>query len=336
MTTISHLGADWDRVASFLAEQLPGRRQLTIQQISEISSGWETDLYVIEIEHSEGHSEGIVLRLYRGPDQQARAIKEHRLMLRMAELGIPVPQSLLLATDNSPLGDAFVVMEHVAGPTLMQNLDEASESEIEGSLHRMTELQAAIHRIAWDGLVEAPDSAPDDFIQQRLTEMQQTVRRYHLTGFDPHMQWLEDRREQGNVRQLSLIHNDYHPENILVRDGELVIIDWAFAEASDFRLDLAWTAMLVGSMLGEQYRPHLLETYEQISGLPVDNFEYFEVLKLTMRMLTIASWMDESVQIPVHKITRQAIRGEYKVHVLNPYRRLKQITGLKLSMIEAL
>ncbi len=52
--------------------------------------------------------------------------------------------------------------------------------------------------------------------------------------------------------------------------------------------------------------------------------------------MTIAVWLDENVQIPVRKITRAAIRNEYKVHVLNVYRRFSEITKLRIPLIESL
>lgn len=260
-------------------------------------------------------------------------------MQLLGERGIPVPRVLLLALDDSPLGNAFVVMEYISGPTLHQVLSQAAESESRDLIRRMTALQLATHRLPWEGLVEPPlaaDQRPEELTPQLLAEMQEAIRRYQLKEFEPYLRWLEDHRQQGAVSRLSLIHNDYHPENLLVHNGELVVIDWAFAEASDYRLDLAWTSMLVEAMLGESSRAMLLECYEQLAESEVECFQYFEVLKLTQRMVTIATWMDERVQIPVYRITRQAIRGEYKVHVLNPYRRLKQITGLRLPSIEAL
>ncbi len=55
-----------------------------------------------------------------------------------------------------------------------------------------------------------------------------------------------------------------------------------------------------------------------------------------MRMLTIATWLDEAVEIQIPRITKQAFRADYKVHVLNLYRRLKEITGLEIRTIEEL
>ncbi|MCH7663081.1 MAG: phosphotransferase, partial [Chloroflexi bacterium] len=179
---------------------------------------------------------------------------------------------------------------------------------------------------------------PLAYVTSKLYEMRTLIDQFALSEFEGHIHWLEDRLEHGATTHLSVIHNDYHPLNILLRakGGDLVIIDWSFAEVGDYRLDLAWSVMLLGVMVGEQYRDVLLASYEQLSGNQVVHFQYFEVLKFTQRMLTIATWLDDSVEIPVKKITKAAIHSEYKVHILNPYRRLKEITGLSLASIEAL
>ena len=119
-------------------------------------------------------------------------------------------------------------------------------------------------------------------------------------------------------------------------DGQLVVLDWSFADIGDFRLDLAWSALLVGVTAGERYRDVLIQRYQAVSGLDVENFSYFEVLKLGARLITIALWLEESVVIPVSKITKQAIRSEYRVHVLNVYNRVKEITLLPIPLFEGL
>ena len=60
------------------------------------------------------------------------------------------------------------------------------------------------------------------------------------------------------------------------------------------------------------------------------------MLKLGARLITIALWLDEDVEIPVPKITKDSIRNEYKVHVLNVYDRVKEITRLEIPLFEGL
>jgi aminoglycoside phosphotransferase (APT) family kinase protein len=179
---------------------------------------------------------------------------------------------------------------------------------------------------------------PLALIESRLAAMKQLTARYNLQEFGPLISWLEERIGLGRNTELCVLHGDFHPQNILLSQssGELLVIDWSFADIGDYRLDLAWTALQMDVMVGPQYRGELVKSYEKLAGKAVENLEYFEAVKFSERMLTIATWLDESVVIPVKKITREAIRGEYKIHVLNVYARLKEVTGLELPTIENL
>jgi aminoglycoside phosphotransferase (APT) family kinase protein len=217
-------------------------------------------------------------------------------------------------------------------------------------MHSMVNEFVKIHQAPWQKILDDAEAfnlsaaEPTTYVRAQLAEMRNKAARFHLDQFEPFFAWLEERIEQGATQQLCVtqhlcvMHNDYHPGNLLMKGetNELVVVDWSFAEVGDYRLDLAWSVMLFAALVGLDYRQPMVRAYAEAAGKPVENFTYFEVLKLTMRMLTIATWLDESVEIPIKKITRAAIRGDYKVHVLNPYRRLKEITGLGLPIIEEL
>lgn len=331
------LGArERERLAALLAASLGPQPALRVDRLEPLGAGWETDLFVATVELAAQHGPAqrrLVLRLFHGADHPARARREFELMQRVRQLGVRVPEPLQLVDQDSPLGSSFIVMEHIPGSNLRQRLRGQSDDRILEALDHMAGLLAAIHRLpARQVLPEASPESPAAL----LPGMRQTVERYALDEFEPILRWLEQRQAPGSAEAPVLLHNDYHPENLLRRDGELVVIDWSFAGVGDYRLDLAWTLLLVGTMLGERYRDPLLSRYAARRGAPVVEFEYFEALKLAARVLTLLTWLHGSVEIPVHRITPEAMRGDYKVHVLNPYRRLKQIAGIELPSLEAL
>lgn len=334
-------------LAKLLARNFPNRSNLEITHIKEITEGWETEKYSLSIRYNvedDVRAEELILRFYFGPQQRKQARKEYALMNRAPQFSIPVPRVDLLATDHSPFGDAFIVMERIRGETMATTLDGASEPEILTLMRMMVTHFVTLHQIPWQQLFDNDQRGipahhePMDFIRSQLTDMRTTVFRYRLHEFDPFLRWLDERAELGATTRLCVIHNDYHPLNIMVREsnGGLVILDWSFADVGDYRLDLAWSVLLVSVMVGDLYGEIMVKLYEEIAGARVEHFQYFEVLKFTARILTIASWLDESVVIPVKKITREAIRNEYKVHVLNVYNRLKEITDLELPSMETL
>lgn len=327
--------AQRDRLADALQRVLADRPELELLEVEPLGAGWETDLFRVAIcfEGAAGATEEQwVLRRYYGSGHQEHAARDFKLLQRLQRLNIPVPLVLQVVDEAAEPGSSLIVMEHIAGPNLRHRLTDAPAAHVVQELDRMAELLAAIHRAPWQrALPQAAPVSPAGALQG----MQATVERFELAEFEPQLTWLEQRQPEITEPPV-LLHNDFHPENLLLREAELVAIDWSFAAVGDYRMDLAWTVLLVDTMLGEQFRQPMLRSYQRQRGSQVEHFEYFEALKLASRMLTILTWLDERVEIPVHRITRSALRGQYKIHVLNPYRRLKHITGLHLPSIEAL
>ena len=330
------------RLTEFLSRQYPELHNPELSDLTEFSEGWETDLYSLRLSgtrNGKPSSLRLVLRLYKGSDALEKARKEFSLMQGVTRFGIATPKIEALVADRSILEHPFIVMEHIPGGTLDVRIGREGVS---GWLNPMMRLLVRIHAIPWEKLLPDPpgpfpsSGEPLAFVGSLLLEMDRTTDQYGLAGFGRTMDWLHERAALGAAAEPALVHNDFHPQNILLKQDEMVVIDWSFAEISDYRLDLAWSTLQFGVMAGDEHRSAMLKAYEHAAGSPIENFEYFEALKFTMRMLTIATWLDEAVEIPVPGITRQAIRGDYKQHVLNPYRRLKEITGLEIRTIEEL
>ena len=331
-----------DRLAEFLRRQYPDLYKLKIHELSEVGEGWETDLYRLKLmgtRNGDPESLEIVLRLYKGSNPLEKAKKEFALMTDIPRYGIATPRVHALVTDRSILQHPFIVMEYIGGGTLEIRIGSDGVSQW---LAPMMEVLVRIHTVPWIELIPEPErplprsGEPLAYVSELMNEMDLLIERNGLDGFESTMGWLREREALGTSTRPVLIHNDYHPQNILLREGSLVVIDWSFAEIGDFRMDLAWSILLFSVMAGGNNRAALLEAYERAAGTQVENFEFFEVLKFTMRMVTIGTWLDEDVEIPVAGITRQTIRTEYKVHIMNPYRRLKEITGLEIRTIEEL
>jgi len=162
------------------------------------------------------------------------------------------------------------------------------------------------------------------------------ARRYGLSEFDPLNAWLMAEAPAG-LREPSVLHNDYHPPNLIVTDrAGLVILDWSFAGLGDHRLDLAWSALWTGEMAGDSTRTAFLAAYEAAAARPITDLGYYEALKLGARLLTISLWLRGAMEPAVHKITAEAIRGDYRPSVLTVYERFHQVTGIRLPVIERL
>ncbi|MDQ3446447.1 MAG: phosphotransferase, partial [Pseudomonadota bacterium] len=106
---------DFDRakLAAYLEAHLPDfRGPLEVQQFQ---GGQSNPTYLLTTPET-----GYVMRSKPGASAQllpsAHAIeREFRVMTALAEHGIPVPRTLLLVEDESLIGRAFFLMQHVEG-----------------------------------------------------------------------------------------------------------------------------------------------------------------------------------------------------------------------------
>ena len=155
--------------------------------------------------------------------------------------------------------------------------------------------------------------------------------------FLPIVEWLEKRRDDVPCPRPSVTHQDYHPENVLVRDdGSAVIIDWTSIAISDARFDLAWTLVLVSSYEGTEWRNRMLQEYERLAGAKVEQIEVFEIAacakRLTSVVISLADGPEKLGMRPdAVKMMRQQLGALEKVYEL-----LLERTGIRIAAAEEL
>lgn len=312
---------------ALIAAAYPDRSDITISALAEIEHGWETTIYRFDLSYEEGSAKQtrpLVAKLYPGPGGGARAAREAAVLKAVGRAGLPVPRIELVS-------DSTLVMGRATGALLATQITEAGVAG-------MAQLLADLHRVPvnsvfTDGLDPFSDPA---FVEPDPGAMSIAIERFGLHDYRPLIDWLTT--SPSRTSPPAPLHNDYHPENIIVEPvtGELTIVDWSFAGVGDHRLDLAWSALWTGAMAGEAARSSLLSAYAVAAGDTLRDLEHFEGLKLGSRLMTIEIWLDESVQPPVQKITPAALRGAYRSTVETVYRRFYDVTGLRLSRIEQL
>jgi aminoglycoside phosphotransferase (APT) family kinase protein len=324
-----------------LLEQLiagahPDRQHVTVEHISEIKGGWETAIYRFDVSYeADGavHTAGLVGRFYPGSLGPERATREAAVLGAVAGTGTPVPRVVLHSSQPSPFGTAVLITAFVPGLLLLDVL-QAGDAPVEEMARRLVEL----HRIPVSAVFNdraAPFAEPG-FVSDRPEAIAEAADRHGLSEFQPLIAWLKA-EAPAEQHEPSVLHNDYHPGNLIVTDrGDLVILDWSFAGLGDHRLDLAWSALWTGEMAGDHTRAAFLAAYEAAAGRPIVDLDYFEALKLGTRLLTVSLWLRGAVVPPVHKITAEAIRGDYRPTVLTVYGRFREVTGIRLPVIEQL
>ncbi len=70
-------------------------------------------------------------------------------------------------------------------------------------------------------------------------------------------------------------------------DGKAFVIDWTSIDVGDFRMDLAWTILLISTHGSPEARRIILDEYERIVGYKVEQIEYFDVIACYRRLFGI-------------------------------------------------
>jgi aminoglycoside phosphotransferase (APT) family kinase protein len=148
---------------------------------------------------------------------------------------------------------------------------------------------------------------------------------------------MDMRRDAVPCARLSLTHNDFHTENILVEDdGRMVVIDWPNFRISDYRFDLGWALMLAGTYASRAASDAVLQTYEAVRGAPVAHIDVFIVAAIGRRLSDLAVTVKGSAA--ERGMRPDAVNNMRHVadHFEACYGWLVEITGVRLAGIEDL
>jgi aminoglycoside phosphotransferase (APT) family kinase protein len=329
---------------TYYRHALPGRQEAEIGPPTNISAGWESELYAFDVAHGPATArrrEELVLRIYYGDGAEHKARREFGHMRRLHQAGYPVPRVDILEHRNSPFGRPFVIMERIDGQMMWPLLDRASGAERQALLTQFCALLAQLHNLDWRlFLDDAAPFAPEDpyaFVDRWLSIGRDLLQRSPQVDLAPMAEWLEGRRDALACPRPSLVHGDFHPGNILVRrDGSAVVVDWTASEISDARSDLAWTLLLAYAYSGAEVHDTILHEYERLMGVTVEHIETFEVLACTRRLFDISVSLSEGAE-------RQGMRPEAVAAIRRQmgaerrvYDLLLQRTGIRLPGVEKL
>ncbi|MGH3518028.1 MAG: phosphotransferase family protein [Haloechinothrix sp.] len=215
-----------------------------------------------------------------------------------------VPTMLAFCADESIIGSEFYVMERIEGIILRSELpvgleidaDQARELST-GVIDRLIEL----HQVDVDaaGLDDLGKGA--GYVRRQIdgwSDRYRKARTDNVPDFTEVMEWLAA-NQQDDVR-ICLIHNDYRFDNLIFDNPESMnvigILDWEMATLGDPLMELGATmAYWVQAddddvikrskrqptdLPGMLTRAEVVEYYSAKTGLPVDNWTFYEVYGL--------------------------------------------------------
>ena len=323
--------------------RLSSAENVQVQDVVQISDGWENEVYAFAVETGQANHrerEDLILRIYPGHDAAQKSAHEFNVMKQLYTAGYPVPQVLLLETNGALFGKPFVIMERIIGRPMGAIADRAPmETQLE-LLARFCQMHVDLHALDWRPFVADPSfyetQALSDIVARQLPEWQGRVHALQGNTYDPIFEWLSVRLPDVGFGLPSLLHMDYHHYNLLVReDGAAFVIDWGGAIVSDYRIDLAWTLLVMSGWGRPDMWELVLAGYERAAGRRVEQLEFFTVIACTSRLFGIlASLSGGAAQVGMRPGAEAMIKNA--AHIAYLYTLLNERTGIAIVEVEQL
>ncbi len=330
-----------DRLQRYLLQAYPERIEPQVAGLARINEGWESDVYAFQMSHGPAdhrQAEDLILRIYPGNDAQPKSSHEYDSLSLLHKAGYPVPQVYRLDQSGKYFEKPFMIMEKIDGSPMWPMFGKSDIPTIRRLLEQFCRLYVDLHTLDWRPFVEDPRKyEPDDphgILDRQFAGWLTFVKNFASYGFEPFMQWLMDHRSQVSSQPASIVHWDFHPNNILVRaDGSAAVIDWTGMDITDSRFDLSWTLLLLHSYEDPRMREFVLWEYERLLGRPVEQLWFFDVAACLRRLFSIFMSMSEGAEKLGMRPGAQAQMAQ-KEPIQRVYSLLLERTGLHLQLVE--
>jgi aminoglycoside phosphotransferase (APT) family kinase protein len=289
-----------DRVRAFLDGHGLGAGEVRARRIGE--GGGSNFSFLLE--RDEGPR--LVLRRPPRPPLPPSAhdvVRESRLQLALAPLGIRVPAIRAVCEDESLLGVPFYVADFVEGDVVTTELpppldrDPAARRRLAEDL---VDTLAEIHAADVSTPALASFARPGSYAERqvrRFTQLWELNRTRDVPDVVAVGRWLAGHLPP--PLQPTVVHGDYRLGNMVVRhdrpDRIAVVLDWEMGAIGDPRADVGYLVATYSEPGGESNplgtspvtaaagflsRVQLVERYAARSGRDVDRLPWFEALAL--------------------------------------------------------
>jgi len=176
--------------------------------------------------------------------------REYRVQSALANSAVPVAGMHCLCTDESVIGRAFYVMDHVEGRIFWEQslpeLDPATRASLYDELNRVI---AALHSVDFTALGLADYGKPGNYFQRQIDRWSRQYRASQtrqIEAMEHLITWLPQHVPQEDEPLVSIVHGDYRMDNVIFHPTEpriLAVIDWELSTLGHPLADFAYHLM---------------------------------------------------------------------------------------------
>lgn len=225
--------------------------------------------------------------------------REFRVQSALADTKVPVAKMHLLCEDDSVIGSAFYIMDHVDGRNFRQPTMEGeglSNAERGAVIDDMNRVLAELHMVDIDAVGLSDYGPPGNYFERQVGRWSKQYRASETTKIPAMDKLMEELQRQmpEDDGQRTLVHGDYRIDNMMFeKNGTncLAVLDWELSTIGHPYADLASVIMqwqmpagsegrgLAGvdrKALGLPSDEEFIASYCERRGLPeIDNFGFY-------------------------------------------------------------
>lgn len=203
--------------------------------------------------------------------------REFRVQSALADTNVPVAKMHLLCEDDSVIGSAFYIMDHVDGRNFRQPTMEGeglSNAERGAVIDDMNRVLAELHMVNIDAVGLSDYGPPGNYFERQVGRWSKQYRASETTKIPAMDKLMEELQRQmpEDDGQRTLVHGDYRIDNMMFeKNGTncLAVLDWELSTIGHPYADLASVIMQWQMPAGSEGRG-LAGVDRKALGLPSD------------------------------------------------------------------
>jgi aminoglycoside phosphotransferase (APT) family kinase protein len=174
--------------------------------------------------------------------------REYRVMSALAATDVPVARMHALCEDESVIGTAFYLMEHVEGRILWDpTLPGMSPAERAAHYDELNRVIAALHEVHYRSIGLADFGREGGYIERQIarwSKQYQSAEIDRIAAMDRLIEWLPAHLPASD--ETAIVHGDFRLDNVIFHPTEpriLAVLDWELATLGHPLSDFAYHAM---------------------------------------------------------------------------------------------
>lgn len=260
--------------ASIITQLFP---DATLIAQDHLTGGVSAEVSRLDLEHADGRSFSVVLRIHGASHAGHTAELEFDLLQSLGRVGLPVPEPIHRSTAAGDAQAPYLVMEYIDGSS---NIPAAAQVEY------TTRMAATLHRIHQVPVIDLPS------LPARCDPLPEV-----FDYLPPGDEWTTLRHHLGSLQNPSyadapkLLHGDFWPENLLWQGGEIVgVLDWEDAALGDPLSDVACTGLELRYKFGESGEQTFFEAYRQHQAIDDIRLNLWQVYVAAAAQKYMGQW----------------------------------------------